>query len=575
MLIVALCVVVVVTAMASWLLVRGSLARAELEEVLALAGSVRSDAAQHDVAAAEDLLRDAHQHAESAAGLTSDPIWRLAHSLPFVGDDLAAVGVVSRSLADITGPAVPLLNLAGEAVDGGVSTERILGIFTAASEPLHETTAAMQSASDELARFDDADLIPQVADGVSMLSAMISEIMPLLSDASDAADAIPLVFGSDEPTSILLMVQNGAEVRTGGGIAGTFVLLEAHAGDVRVVRHADSSLFSRQDSSIIPLDDAVEGFFGGNTGRYVQNSTVPPDFAVTGELVSAWWADLTGDAPDVVLSLDVPAIASLVDATGPLVLPDGSELAGEDLVDTVLVEAYRTLDRDEQTEFQKAIAGLTVARLLEGEAGPLAWLGGLAQPISEGRVSIWSSDPTTAEALSGTVFGGTTARLARSGPDAFGVYFNDATAGKMDAFLDVSFGAAELACASDDVPNVSIAVTMTNKLSADAVGSLPWWVTGDPSLGHTPGDIVTLVSVSAPEGWFIGGVFDEGTPLLPGEVRLDERPTTSVEIALAPGETRTIDFRFSAPGPAEVEPVIVHTPLLTDPGEGEFVATCR
>src|SRR5690606_37887438 len=160
----------------------------------------------------------------------------------------------------------------------------------------------------------------------------------------------------------------------------------------------------------------------------------PTDFAVTAELATAWWLSRGGQAPDSVIAADPLALHGLLAATGPVALADGSELTADNLAQRVLVDPYLLMDADGQTRFLQSATTPVFDRLTSIAADPITWVRALAGPVAEGRLSLWSSDAGAQQAIDDTVLAGPAGRLASAGPDAFAVFLNDATGGKMDTF---------------------------------------------------------------------------------------------------------------------------------------------
>ena len=108
---------------------------------------------------------------------------------------------------------------------------------------------------------------------------------------------------------------------------------------------------------------AQQALYGGVLGRYVQNASMATDFAQTAALASAWWQHIGHVPPDAVISLDVPTIGALLRVTGPIDLPDGSQLTSENITQRLLIEPYLSLDSAAQTQFmQSAVTAAAAAR---------------------------------------------------------------------------------------------------------------------------------------------------------------------------------------------------------------------
>lgn len=556
-----------------WVGVRAMMAKTELEALVPLAAPVREAAEARDLDRLRQLLVDVQTHASEAAGLTGDPVWRLAEALPVVGPNMAAVRVVSASADELSSTAAPVLAFAAEAAADDSQWEII--DLADMQQPLAAFAAAFGKADEEFGDLSRDSLIPQVARGVDQIGELAHEGAPLATALSHAADVLPPMLGADGPRTLLVMLQNSAELRTAGGIAGSFVLLSADGGEISIVDQADAAALEGTPMPTHEIPTSTTEFYGESFSRFVQNSTMTPDFDLTAALVSERWAAYSGEAPDAILSLDLTSIAGLLAASGPIVLPDGSEITADDLVSRVLIDAYFDFDREQQTQYQQLVTGAALSRILGGSPDLFAWAESLGSSMAEGRVSVWSSLPDEQAVLADSALGGTAARLTLAGDSAFAVWFNDATAGKMDGFLDVAIDAGSVSCRSDGLADVAVAVTLTNTAPPEAGAEWPWWITGGGIEGVAPGDIATDVSVAGNAQAFLGGVWQNDAIIASEETTDAGFPTARARVTLAPGASQTLEFRFTADGGGNADPVIQHTPLMRGLDVGAFDPVCR
>ncbi len=563
----------VLIASAVWVGVRAVLLKAELEAMLPLASQLEDAANSRDLDRLGQVVTELGSHTAQADALSGDPVWRVAELTPWIGPNLAAARVVSSHLHAITVAADPLISvLESSSADGAAFDVEHL---TALAGPLRRTSDALTAADSALTDIDTRQLIAPLASGVDRLTGAVGVAAAPLEQIAPAAEALPTVLGADGPRNILVMLQNNAELRTAGGISGSFALLRADNGSVSLVDQADSSDFPGQTEPVAPVPASTTELYGDRVGRFVQNATMPSSFPVTAELVTAWWSTRSDVSPDAVISLDMPAVAAMLHAAGPVVLPDGTELNSDNVVQKLLVDAYLELDRDQQTALQQQLTATLFATVLSGGVDTFALVDALVQPIADGRIAIWSADPADEKRFAASAFAGQSVRHADAGPGAFAVYFNDATAGKMGPFLDVAMTVGRADCRPDGLSDGVVTVALTNTAAPDAGTALPWWVTGGGIEGVEPGDIRMSVSVAAPPGAFFDGVTVGGENVLSTDVTDEGFPTSATTISMRPGETKEVTFRFVVDLGRDVAPSLLHTPLLT-PADVEVVSpACR
>lgn len=558
-------ILVAAVAWAAWVGVRGWLAKAELDSAQALVSDV-SDAlraGQFDTASedAEQMLA----HAEAASALTSDPLWRAAEGIPWAGPNLAAVRVLSAEIAQaLSGAAIPLMSGVQTLTadlrlpEGGIDT----ALLAEQRPALQDAEATLDAIAAELAGIDGAALLPPVRSAVNEVVGAVEEVRPVVGALADTAAVLPATLGGDGRRTILVMLQNNAELRTSGGITGSFVELRADAGKLALVSQADSSDFERAPAPVLPIPDSTLALYGDQVGRFVQNATMPADFDLTARLVSHWWEDRTGTAPDTIISVDPLVLRSLLDVTGP-VATDFGTLTPDGLVRQLLVDPYMSLDSSTQTAMFRTTASAVFAEVADFDLDPVAFAGALADPIADGRVNVWSAHSDEQDVLARTPLAGPAARQRAAGANAFAVYFNDATGGKMDTMLDAAISVGSASCREDGRQEVLVSVSLTSRAEASAA-ELPTAMTGGGRYGIPTGDIATNVSVSAPEGMFFGGVSLEGGSIPSVNVEENGLPVSAARVDLAPGESQTLEFRFISPDSTAIEPVVMHTPTVED-----------
>lgn len=571
----AAAVLVAVVAAAAWIGVRGLLAKDELESAQALAASVQRSAAELDFADSDQVVQLA-AHARRAADLTADPIWRAAEAIPYVGENLAAVRVVSAEFeSTVTEALDPLLSAArvvsagGRSADGAIDVEALSRL----QEPISRAAAVLERGAQHLDGIDRSALLEPVREGVDEFSDMLAHVRPGVSALEDVASLLPPILGAEGPRTILVALQNNAELRTGGGITGSFVELSAEGGRVTISAQADSSNFVAAENGRLPVPQATVEVYGDGVNRFVQNASMTADFALTGELVSEWWSSLTGRSPDVVVVVDPVVLQAVLRVTGPI-RAGGQDLAADDLLTRLLIEPYLTLGSDDQTALFRETAAAVFSRIMSTDVAFMSLAAALVEPVEEGRVSMWSAHEEEQEVIARTALAGPAARQARAGDDAFAVYLNDATGGKMDSFMDVgiTWGVAE--CRADGHRDVVVSVTLTSTVSPETAADLPPSMTGGGRYGVRPGDTATNVSVSAPMGSYFGGVTMAGSPIGSAEASDGGFPVASSRVQIAPGESATVDFRFVSAAPRAVTPVLLHTPMLHAPAIAEAPISC-
>ncbi len=134
-------------------------------------------------------------------------------------------------------------------------------------------------------------------------------------------DASPKLLGFEGKQQYLLLFQNNFELRPGGGFIGSYGLLQVDHGkiiDLKIndVYDADGRLKAN-----------IEPPFGlrrymGAPHWFLRDSNFDPDFVKSASSAASFLKLETGENVNGVIGLDVSFLSSLLEATGPLTLPD-------------------------------------------------------------------------------------------------------------------------------------------------------------------------------------------------------------------------------------------------------------
>lgn len=553
-----------------WIGIRGFLAYQHLNDARATAANASE--VLSDPARASDLIADVSADTAAARDLTSDIVWRLGEQLPWVGPQLAAVSTVATALDNVASESLtPLASVAASFSLDDIRPQNgaiDLDAFTGIEEAARTGATGVSVAATNVAAIDTAALLGPVRDAVSDVSALLDQARTAADTLKRTTILLPSMLGGDGPRDYLVVFQNNAEWRSLGGIVGATALIHTDGGTISLVSQASSSDFDRYDEPVVPMTDEEKRLFGTQPATYVQNVTQIPDFTRDGPIIQAMWERETGTVIDGVLSLDPVALSYLLEATGPIQLPTGDELNGDNAVQLLLNEVYlRYEDPAEQDAFFAAAAASVFQALTAGGTDPTALVDALGRAGTENRLMVWNADPDEQAVLDDTTLQGA---LGSSSPAVaeFGVYLNDGTSSKMDYYMEASATAAR--CTDGEA---ALTVTLRNGAPADAA-SLPRYITGGGSHGIPPGNVETVTYIYLPAGAVLTSttIAETGeTPSLGGGTD-DERQVISWQTQLAPGEEITL--RITAETPPSAQIVTRATPTVNAQRDMEFAESC-
>ncbi len=570
-------IVVALAAVTAWIGVRGFLAKDELEAAVPLAGQVQDHLIAGDVTAAQQAFASLDGHASAAASLTSDPIWRAAEIVPFVGANLTVVRELASIVDQVSGEAIkPLINATEnlnvasfKPVSGTVQLQPLID----AAPDISAASAALDSAVNRVAALDTSAAIPMLQAATVQLQDAVLAASEVASSVDRAVQLVPAMLGADGARNYLVLFQNPAELRSAGGIPGALALIHTDGGSIQLTQQASSTDFPFFDPPVLDVPVDTRGIYGDTVGQYIQNVTLTPRFPIAAELAREMWNRQFGVEVDGVLSADPVMLSYLLSATGPVDV-GGEQLTAENAVQVLLSDVYaRYPVPSDQDAFFAAAAATVFSKLSSGELDAPKLISALTRAGSEGRVLIWSARPEEQALLAGTTLAGELP-VSDNATQRLGVYYTDGTGAKMDYYLTSEVKLGQAVCRNDGRVTIAADVTLTNTAPADAATSLPEYVTGGGAFGVPPGVIRTVVRVYGPPGAINLGATSstEGFAMYLAED--DTYPVTAFTVDLAPGEslTATTTMLISAGFTGEI--AAVTTPGVNAPATSQREELC-
>lgn len=540
---------------------RDALTRA-MDEVPAAEEALRSG----DLETAEATLAQVQPLTATARASTDGPLWSIAARLPLVGQDVRAFSAAAATVDDLAATVLPSLTDVLGVVDGDAVAVTAGSVDLAPLEQAAPLTARAAATFDAIdarhAAVDRAALHAEIAEPYDRLVAATDELRPLVRTAERVTAVGPAMLGADGPRRYLVLALNSAELRATGGIPGALAVVTVDDGRVTLERQAATADVPPFDAPVLPLDPGSEQLFSDRLGRFVQDTTLTPDFPTTASLAAAMWEQAQRETVDGVVATDPVALSYLLEATGPLDV-DGTTVEAGNVVQVLLADAYARLEDGEQTDaFFASVAATVLGTVLAGGADPATATDVLDRAASEHRLLLWSAHADEQERLAGTVVAGDIDTAERAA-GSVGVFYNDATGGKMSYFLDSAVELTTSSCTADGRVD-TFAVRLASTAPADAATSLPWYVTGGGIAGVEPGVTRTFVVLYPPRGGRVTDVrLDDGSVSgQPGTVA--GRSALSVVVDLAPGQASTLTFSAQSPGDASGEAAVGATPGRLD-----------
>lgn len=463
----ALIVLVVVGGLAAWKLYQdANEVRADLEMARAEITTAQSAVGAGDTAQLAAAVDAAVASADRAVSGTKGALWSIGEALPEFGENFRAVRVIAESVQSISvevgKPAAALVTDLSLAVDPATDAFDVSAIREA-RDLTTTARATLDRVAADLHQLDSGATIEPVASAIDEFSSLLASARSSLPPMEAGIAAASMVLGVDGPRTIDLAFMNSAEASGLGGGPSAQILVTADQGRVSFGHQPASTDFENGRDLGLPVEDSVRQLYDTILTDNINASTSRPDLPYSATILDAWWQRDMGAKLDGIVLTDPMALAAILSVTGPVVLPDGTQLDSTNAVPVLLNQAYAMYPEPaEQDAFFKAAALTVFDRLLSGgfEARPMIDV--LVSAASNGHLMIWSADPTVQASLDGTRVQGT---LPTDNGDSsiVGIYFRDRSSSKGDFYLHTDATVTTDTCIPD-APTYTVDVNLRFEL---------------------------------------------------------------------------------------------------------------
>lgn len=524
--------VVVVLAWSGWQAwqVSKSLAAAAVD-----ASALQSSIDSSDPQGIDAALARLQDHAGDADDRTSGRTWSLLTHVPVFGDDARGVRTVSSVMADLTGEGFEeLADSAGDLDSYAPRDGKLpLDALEQLQDPVARASAAFDRADERLSAEDSSGYLRQLRTSYDDLAQRVADADHALATADKALGLLPGMLGREGPRDYLLVFQNNAEIRAGGGLPGAWALLHADAGQISITKQGTAGDFPNRDGQtpILPISAEESRVYGEQLGTYYQDANFTPDFPRSAELWTAWWAaSFSQTTLDGVLSFDPVAMSYLLGSTGPVQVGD-VQLTPDNAVAELLNKPYLDKDATAQDAFFAQSARAVFDAVTGGLQSPVEFLRALERGADEGRLHVAPSDEGERGQLAGTAVAGALATDDGDSPHVE-VTVDDATGSKMSYYLRYRAAVDARGC-SGGVQSLLGTMSLSQSITAAEAAALPVAVTGGGQYGTAAGHQLVVVRLYSPTGGTLDDVKLDGMQLDSEVIDLDDRQLALVVAELS------------------------------------------
>ncbi len=359
-----------------------------------------------------------------------------------------------------------------------------------------------------------------------------------LMDGADALSAARTFMGAGGERRYLVALQNNAEMRNQGAIL-SYVLTRFTGSPPRLVFERNGSVLDLplDRPAPTPVPAGTEEVFGFiRPTQLWQSVNATADFAFSGRAMVDMYRQATGQPVDGVIGVDVPGLASLLAAVGPVTVDGLAEpLTATNVSRVLLHDLYRglgpTSDQTVRKERLGDVLRAVIDRLTTGERDAVALGRELGNAAQGGHIRLFSASTEEEQVFERTGLGG---GPATSRPDhTFHLAVENRTATKLDYFVKPSVR-QEIELTEAGTAIVRTTVTVDNQAPKD--GQPSYQLGPDGVTTKRPGDYLAWLLLWAPMGSMPGGSVSESG------LRLSQHV-----VDVAAGDRRELTFQTVVP----------------------------
>ncbi len=297
------------------------------------------------------------------------------------------------------------LSLAAEKYRHGVGQLLALVESGQAEKPLTQNLREIFGTVGEgSAALRQADKIFQQISRDPELSSKFTEMKKITDQVEEQLPVLLAILGDPAPRRYMVLLQNQDEIRPTGGFIGSVLFLTLEQGNLKEWSFQDiynlDGQISKKIPAAYPLSLITENFG-------MRDSNTSPDFATSAETALGLLEEKKWGKVDGVLAVNQSLIIDLLQAAGPISIPDRKVTLSAENFSLLLSAIVETkIDKDQPKTVLKEFIPLFTARLAQLDKTVLLDL--LLQHISERNLAVYFSDPAAEKlakqyALSGSM----------------------------------------------------------------------------------------------------------------------------------------------------------------------------
>jgi hypothetical protein len=391
-----------------------------------------------DLSSAQTTLDVGLEHAQDAASRLHRPQLAALRVVPGVGPNVRTVTALGDAGATVGAAAVELLDVAHEIVHDDREAQHgevSLAYLADLAGPLRDVADALASSTADVEAVDGDTLLGPVARARDAYLDVAGPATEQAAVAADVGEILPALLGIDGPREYLLLAASLSELRSSGGLTGSWSILRADGGHLHVDEFVDIDELPSLEADVTPPADDLGGALAARGGlRLWRNHNLTAHFPNAGEVALRMWEDLGHHPLDGVIAVDTVVFDRLARRAGGLEVPGVGRLGTDEVLPFVAVEAYAAFDgQDERKRVLGAVASAAFATALDVlEDGDVPATATMLHDLADGgHLRVYTRDEEVQPVLERV---GAAGALPAGDGELAGVLIDNAAANKVDAF---------------------------------------------------------------------------------------------------------------------------------------------
>jgi hypothetical protein len=357
--------------------------------------------------------------------------------LPGVGANVRAVTALGDASATVGTAAAGLLEVADQLVQGDQDTHRdeiSLAHLEDLVVPLQTLADALERSTEEVAASGEG-LVGPVARARDDYLELAVPATEQAATAAAVAEVLPQLLGMEGPRHYLVLAASLSELRSSGGLPGSWSLLRADGGRLHVDEFLDIDELPSLATDVAPPAAELNGVYAARGGlRHWRNINLVAHFPSSGEVALRMWEGLGHDPLDGVIMADTVVFDRLARRVGGFEVPGVGHLEPNEVLPFVAVEAYAAFDDQDQRKrvLGDVATGAFASALAVLESDDVSETAAMLHDIaSGGHLRVYARDERIQEVLERV---GVAGALPEAPGELAGVLVDNVAGNKADAF---------------------------------------------------------------------------------------------------------------------------------------------